>query len=379
MQAAFDCGRAPAWKTIGPGGERSAWSRPAKLSVQSANAMKVPLPTEMPTLKSVDLTTVTSPQSGGVAVHPEPSAPTVEYPSTDGKAFAQNSWQAVAMALAREALHRHFGSFREDFCVGMDLLVYHKPGDNGNRLSPDVFVALGVPPRQRNSFRTWEEGKPPDFVLEVASRSSKDRDRLDKPGDYADIGVREYWVLDPRGDLFHPPLEGFRLEDGRYEPLVSHGLWDESEEFLSEALGLYLRTEQRSGVTVIIFRDTVTGEDVLAGRDIDRALREAQERFLAERRERLAEADHRKAETRRADAAEGRFLAERRERLAEADYRKAETRRADAAEGRASVAEARAGAAREETERYKQVIEELKRELEAATADSSPFFSERDT
>ena len=328
------------------------------------------MPTETSNSESVDRKTVTALQSAGVAVHPEPSAPAVEYPSTDGKAFSQNSWQAVAMGLAWEALDRHFRSFREDFFVAMDLLVYHKPGDNGSKLSPDVFVALGVPPRQRSSFQVWEEGQPPDFVLEVASRSSEDRDRLDKPGDYASLGVREYWVLDPRGDLFHPPLEGFRLVDGRYEPLVSHGLWDEAEEFRSEVLGLYVRAEQRHGVTVTIFRDMVTGKDVLAGRDIDKALREAQERFLAERRARLAEVDSRKAETRRAqvaeeraDAANERFLAERRARVAEVDSRKAETRRAQAAQ--------------QETKRYKQVIEELKRKLESVAADSSQIASEK--
>ena len=321
------------------------------------------MPIKTSNLETVDRKSVTAIQSAGVSMHPEPSAPAVEYPSTDGKAFSQNSWQAVAMGLAWEALDRHFRSFREDFFVAMDLLVYHKPGDNGTKLSPDVFVALGVPPRQRSSFQVWEEGQPPDFVLEVASRSSEDRDRLDKPGDYASIGVREYWVLDPRGDLFHPPLEGFRLVDGRYEPLVSHGLWDRAEEFRSEVLGLYLRAEPRHGVTVTIFRDMVTGKDVLAGRDIDKALREAQERFLAERRARLAEVDLRRAETRRADAAQERALAERRARLAEVDLRKAETRRAQAAQ--------------QETKRYKQVIEELKRKLQSATTDNSQIASEK--
>ena len=159
----------------------------------------------------------------------------------------------------------------------------------------------------------------------------------------------------------------------------------------SEVLGLYLRAEQRHGVTVPIFRDMLTGKDVLAGRDIDKALREAQEHFLAERRARLAEVDLRRAETRRAEAAQERALAERRARLAEVDLRRAEIRRAEAAqeralaERRARLAEVdlrkaetrRAQAAQQETKRYKQVIEELKRKLQSATTDNSQIASEK--
>ena len=35
--------------------------------------------------------------------------------------------------------------------------------------TPDAFVVFGVENRQQMSYKVWEEGKGPDFVLEVAS------------------------------------------------------------------------------------------------------------------------------------------------------------------------------------------------------------------
>ena len=39
-------------------------------------------------------------------------------------------------------------------------------------VAPDVYVILGVPNRKRNSYVTWDEGKLPDFILEVLSFST---------------------------------------------------------------------------------------------------------------------------------------------------------------------------------------------------------------
>jgi Uma2 family endonuclease len=56
-----------------------------------------------------------------------------------------------------------------------------------------------------------EKGRP-DLVVEVISPSSRRYDRVVKCGWYAEIGVPEYWLVDPQART----LERLRLVDGRY-------------------------------------------------------------------------------------------------------------------------------------------------------------------
>ena len=81
-------------------------------------------------------------------------------------------------------------------------------------VNPDAIVA-------RNGYVISEVGQPPDFVLEVASRSTGQRDYTVKRAGYAGFGVREYWRFDHTGGRYHDaPLAGDRLVDGEYEPLL---------------------------------------------------------------------------------------------------------------------------------------------------------------
>ena len=52
----------------------------------------------------------------------------------------------------------------------------------------------------------------PDFVVEVLSKSTANRDRGIKFSDYAAHGVTEYWLIDPLSEV----LEQYRLEDETY-------------------------------------------------------------------------------------------------------------------------------------------------------------------
>jgi hypothetical protein len=63
-------------------------------------------------------------------------------------------------------------------------------------------------------------GKPPDFVLEIASESTAEHDVTGKRRIYAGIGVPEYWRFDRSGgDLYGHPLAGDTLENGSYSPV----------------------------------------------------------------------------------------------------------------------------------------------------------------
>ena len=76
---------------------------------------------------------------------------------------------------------------------------------------------------------------PADLVIEIVSDDSVRRDRDEKYHEYAAAGVREYWIIDPRGgrtraDFFRLLPEGryelFATEDDeRVESTVLAGFW----------------------------------------------------------------------------------------------------------------------------------------------------------
>ena len=205
---------------------------------------------------SKELSTGPSPVAEAVASEPD----AVEYP--EGHWIAQSVWHGDAVRLATAALHHHFRD-RDDVLVAMELVVYYVRGDNRVWLQPDVQVVFGVEPEgNRSTFKVWEEGKAPDFVLEVASPSTAENDARHKAQEYLGIGVREYWRLDPEGTMLGTPLEGYLARAGRYHRVESAASRDGVEYLRSGVLGLDLRGEQRNGATVLVIRDPRTGEEI---------------------------------------------------------------------------------------------------------------------
>ncbi len=109
---------------------------------------------------------------------------------------------------------------------------------------PDLLIAFNVNPDARkanNGYIVTEQGKPPDFVLEVASESNARYDETDKRDYYAAIGVREYWRFDPTGGQWYVTgLAGDLLVAGRYRPMVVNRTRDGNWWGRSPALGLDL-------------------------------------------------------------------------------------------------------------------------------------------
>ena len=141
--------------------------------------------------------------------------------------------------------------------VAGDVLVHPKRGQPRVNVAPDLLVALGVPKLpHRSSYKVWVEGKAPDFVMEVASPGTWEADRGPKKALYAEMGVREYWLFDPTGDFFDPPLEGYRLVRGNYAPLMP--LPRQELVLPSKVLGLELRPDAGH----VRFHDPAIGEDV---------------------------------------------------------------------------------------------------------------------
>ena len=126
---------------------------------------------------------------------------------------------------------------------------------------PDMLVAFDVDPAiydANNGYVVSEQGKPPDFVLEVASESTGDADLNEKRDFYESVGVVEYCRFDETGEFHGTRLAGERLVDGRYEPIEIEELGDGILQGYSAALGLSLRWERgRLG-----WHDPATGEHI---------------------------------------------------------------------------------------------------------------------
>ena len=218
--------------------------------------------------------------------HPPPAA--IEYPESDGKPLAENDPQLHAIHYAFGALLLHYRD-RPDVYVSADLLIYYEEGNPRVSVAPDTFVVFGVEDHKRMNYKVWEEGKGPDFVLEVASPNTWREDVERKPDIYANLGVREYLLFDPLGEHLSPRLQGYRLVDGAYERLVAVESIDRTLTLTSEVLGLELRAKGEE----MRFHDPATDETLLsyaeehAARREEAAARRAAEARVAELQARL--------------------------------------------------------------------------------------------
>ena len=238
--------------------------------------------------------------------------PDIEYPCSDGVAMSESDFQARALINARHFLGTHFQG-RRDVYVSGNILIFYEPRNLSLTVSPDILVAFGVERRRRRSYRTWEDGKAPDFVLEVLSPSTWTKDRGEKRRTYARLGVREYFLFDPTGEHIEPVLQGYRLDWGRYEPLAALG----PLAVRSRVLGLDLWVD---GERDLRMRDAATGENLWSAEESEAGRREAEARAEKEARMRLAaEARAEQAEAQAEEEARMRLAAEA--RLAELEQR----------------------------------------------------------
>ena len=130
----------------------------------------------------------------------------------------------------------------EETIHGSRCHICYDESDLNIRIAPDYYFAKGVPGPgilATGMYLTWVVGKPPDFALEMASPDKVREDLTVKRRLYQEIGIREYWRLDPTGgELYGAPLAADRLEGGVYEPIPLHRLEKGNVWGRSEATGI---------------------------------------------------------------------------------------------------------------------------------------------
>ena len=141
-------------------------------------------------------------------------------------------------------LMQYFGN-RDTTLVAGEHYISRIPTRNMAGLRyPDLIIAFGVDTAayyRSNAYIISEQGKPPDFVLEIASRSTGDEDVRSKPAYYAALGIPEYWRFDETGDFHGSRLAGDRLVDGQYEPIPIEEIEDGVLQGHSAVLDLLVR------------------------------------------------------------------------------------------------------------------------------------------
>ena len=201
----------------------------------------------------------------------------VDYPTGDGKPMAETDVHRDDMVDLIQMLKDDFADHPDVFVSG-NLLMFYVEGDRRKHISPDVFVVRGVEKKDRGHYLIWKEGKAPDLVIELTSKTTRREDQSKKKELYRTVlKVPEYFQFDPTEDYLKPPLQGFRLIEGEYAPIESV-----NGRLPSEILGLHF---ERDGKRLRLFNPATGARLLTAAERADAA--DAARRQLAEENDRL--------------------------------------------------------------------------------------------
>ena len=217
----------------------------------------------------------------------------------------RTSFQHLAGTGNAHFLALHLGN-RETTIVSGERYITQSPG--ADMRYPDLMVVFNGDPaayRSSNGYIVSQQGKPPDFVLEIASRTTATIDTTAKRDWYAALGAREYWRFDETGEFHGTRLAGDRLVNREYQPITIETLAEGVLQGYSAVLNLYLRWERGQ----LLWHDPATGRHIPT--------------FEQEREARLQEQQaRRQAEEARLQEQQARIAAESRVRELEAELQR---------------------------------------------------------
>lgn len=181
-----------------------------------------------------------------------------EHPDDKMTSFKQLSATGHAHHLAM-----HLGNPDTTLVTGERYVVIRPTQNMAGSHYPDLLVAFDVDPaayEARNGYAIEEQGKAPDFVLEIASARTGHIDVGEKRDAYAALGITEYWRFDETGQHHGARLAGDRLVDGMYEPIPIEELDDGISQGYSMALNLNLNLRWEDGQ--LRWHDPATGRHI---------------------------------------------------------------------------------------------------------------------
>ena len=162
------------------------------------------------------------------------------YPETNGEPMAASDWHLEILIWLLQTLKAHFAQTRDVYVSG-DILTYYSEGNPRAVVAPDVLVSFGIGQKRRHTYKVWEEGKVPDFVMEFSSKTTYQNDLTDKMALYTTLGIPNYFLYDAEALYLPSPLMGFQLVKGVYVPIprgVEGGI-------PSDVLGLDFHIQER--------------------------------------------------------------------------------------------------------------------------------------
>ncbi|MFN6472465.1 MAG: Uma2 family endonuclease [Nostoc sp. SerVER01] len=218
------------------------------------------------------------------------------YPSADGQPVAETYDHLYALLTTLEVLKQYLAD--RQATVLANQFLYYAQGFPKLRVAPDVMVIFDVAAGGRDNYKIWEEGQVLTVIFEMTSFGTKGQDEIFKKTLYEQLGVKEYWLFDPKGEWVEQQLRGYRLRGEIYESI---------EDGRSEPLQLRLAIEGK----IIAFYREDTGEKLLIADELVEALRQevvarqqAEERAEQERQRAEQESQRAEQERQRAEQAQ---------------------------------------------------------------------------
>ncbi len=170
--------------------------------------------------------------------------------------------------------------------VGSEHFVYWNARDPRRCLSPDVFVKLGVAETWYRSWKTWEQGGPPELAVEIVSSEQAAEPKWDeKLLRYHELGVKELVRFDADA------AEGRRLRvwDRIHDDLVERVVERDQTTCLTLRLVWVVRPTERAPITLRLMdaNDVLlpTPDELERARAAEERARAAEERARADRLE----------------------------------------------------------------------------------------------
>ena len=176
----------------------------------------------------------------------------------------------------------HFGRPDTTLVEAERWIIAHPDADRSRGRRPDLLIAFDVNPaayEASNGYIISEQGKPPDFVMEIASETTAETDVGEKRDEYAALGIAEYWRFDQSGEYHGTRLAGDRLVDGQYVPITIEELPDGNLQGHSAALNLNLQWNS----SMLVWQDPATRRPIVTIEDERQARAEAEAEARAER------------------------------------------------------------------------------------------------